>query len=243
MLLFVAHPPTTARDRANDRDPAESGVVFAAVLNAEAGTYPVPSDARTLDASLRAADLCWRRFPYLAERYGDRGLRFARSDSAWLATLTGLDAPAMAEQVTWLRSVLATRGVPSVVLQTQLEILCDELGAALPAGRADHARLREAAGSLGAARQAHVSDAEAAALADEFDAAVGMAWRTRLPDTPLLLGASVADDIDGCPGAAANLAGWLMDPQRFPAAWCAAVQRALDRAWVAAGAMLPKVGQ
>jgi hypothetical protein len=209
------------------------------MLNAEAGTHPVPSDPRQWRAALRAAGLCWRRFPYLAERYGDRGLRFTRSDSAWLATLTSFDPPVLAEQVAWLRGVLATRGVPSVVLQTHLEILCDELGAALPADRAAHGKLREAAADLLAARRTHVADAPLAALAEEFDTTAEACWRRRLPHTPCLLAASVADDIDGSPGAMANLARWLTDPHRFPAGWRAAVTTALARACAHAGVTVP----
>lgn len=208
------------------------------MLNAEAGTHPVPSDPREWDAALRAGDLCWRRFPYLAERFGKRGLRFARSDSAWLATLTRLDPPVVSEQVAWLRGILATRGIPSVVMQTHLEILCDELAAALPAGRVAHGRLREAAVGLAAARRAHVAEAPLAALAAEFAAATGERWRTRLPHTPVLLAAALADELDGSVGAVRSLVGWLTEPQRFPPAWRSAVETALGRACAAAGVNL-----
>lgn len=210
------------------------------MLNAEAGTHAVASDPRAWAASLRAVDLCWRRFPYLGMRYGERGLRFTRSDSAWLASLPEFDPPVVAEQVTWLRGLMATRGMPSVLLQTHLDILCDELDAALPSGQAAHAKLRAAAAGLTEARRAHVTDAQLAALAADFDATAGD-WGSRLPHTPLLLAAAVADEIDGCPGAVDSLAGWLTDTQRFPAEWRAAVGVALARACADAGVRVPRV--
>lgn len=202
--------------------------MFAAeIINAEAGDHPVPSDPRVLEASLRAADLCWHRFPYLAERYGERGHRFTRSDSAWLATLTCLNLAKINEQVSWLRGVLATRGVPSIMLQAHLETLCDELDAAVPAEHLIHAKLRQVAERLHEARRVHISDCEAERLSDAFDHAVGVGLASRLPRTALLLVSSVADENDGARGATASLGGWLTDAQRFPPAWRAAVEASL----------------
>lgn len=205
-------------------------MVSANMLNAEAGAHPVPSDPPKLGASLRAADSCWRRFPYLAERYGERGYRFSRSDSAWLATLTQPDMPDVMEQVRWLRDVLATRGIPSLILQSHLEILCAELDAAAPEGYAAHTRLRRAAESLHEARRSHISDVQAAALAEAFEITAEANWRERLPHTPLLLVSAVADELDGSTGAIASLASWLTDRTRFPANWIVAVEAALAQA-------------
>jgi hypothetical protein len=188
-----------------------------------------------MQAALRAADICWFRFPYLADRYGPRGLRFARSDSAWLATLAGLGVPCATGQVFWLRGVLATRGVPSAILQAHLEILCGELDAAVPEDRTAHAALRLAAGDLCVARRAHIPDAAAAALSDEFDGKAGAEWISRYPGTAHLLVSAVADETDGSVGAIGSLALWMTDAQRFPPSWIAAVETALSQASALAG--------
>ncbi|MEI8029390.1 MAG: biliverdin-producing heme oxygenase [Comamonadaceae bacterium] len=65
----------------------ESKTYLVTSINPEAGRHPVPADARELQASIRAGDICWERFPYFEQRYGERGRRFARSDAAWQATL------------------------------------------------------------------------------------------------------------------------------------------------------------
>jgi hypothetical protein len=205
-------------------------VFSATIINADAGTHPVPSDPRALEASVRAGDICWHWFPYLSERYGERGHRFTRSDSAWLATLTRLDLPGATRQIAWLRGVLATRGIPSVLLQTHLEVLCDALDRAIPADHAAHATLRQAAEGLHEARRVRISDGQVTELSEAFDGATGAALRARLPRTPLLLVSAVVDEMDGSPGAVANLAGWLTDRQRFPVDWIAAVEAAIARA-------------
>ncbi|CAH2602043.1 conserved protein of unknown function [Rhodovastum atsumiense] len=202
----------------------------ATMLNAEAGSHAVVSDPRELAASQHAVDGCWLRFPYLAARFGERGLRFSHSDSAWLATLIRLDQARVHEQVAWLRDVLATRGIPSVILQAHLDILADELDAAVPTERDLHARLRQAAAALQEARQRRIPPAREAAMEEQFAREADPAWRARLPDTPSLLVAAMADECDGRIGAVASLEGWLTDPARFPPGWTAAVAAALTQA-------------
>src|SRR5664279_619298 len=111
----------------------ESKTFLVTSINPEAGRHPVPADAREVRASLRAADICWQRFPYFEQRYGERGRRFARSDAAWQATLCQYEPAQILQQVRWLGRVLAGRGMPTLLLQDQLEILVQELSTAIPA--------------------------------------------------------------------------------------------------------------
>ncbi len=60
-------------------------------LNPAAGGVPVPEDVREVKAALRAGAVSCRVFPYLDWRFGERGEKFTRSDSAWLVWLTRLD--------------------------------------------------------------------------------------------------------------------------------------------------------
>lgn len=217
----------------------ESLTLLATSLNPEAGTHPVPVERRELDAVLRGARRCWQRFPYLAKRYGERGWRFTHSDAAWLATLTGLDEGRVIEQVRWLARVLGARGMPSAVLQDQLEVLADELDGAVPENAAGHAKLRAAAQALCGARSAHLGEAQLETLEREFDAGVDAAWRRRFPRTGTLIGAAVADERAGIDGAVDSLVGWLTATEHFPPEWAAAVHDALARARELAGAADP----
>jgi heme oxygenase len=208
----------------------ESKTYLVTSINAEAGRHPIPTDPREVEAALRASERCWARFPYFEARYGERGRRFARSDGAWLASLCQFEPTQIHQQVRWLGHVLATRGMPTLLLQVQLEILGEELAAVRPERTAEYEKLLRAAAQLHATRAERIGDAPLAALAHEFDQAVGPEWSRRLPDAGRLLAAAVADERSGYPGTVASLIQWLADPTRFPAAWIAAVQATLAQA-------------
>lgn len=219
--------------------PDNSKTFLATSINPEAGRHAVPADVREVQASLRAADLCWQRFPYYEQRYGERGLRFARSDAAWQATLYRYAPAQILQQVRWLGRVLAGRGMPTLLLQVQLEILVDELVTALPVNKSDYDKLRVAAADLHATRASYLSDQQLTALGAAFDQAVGTNWGSRLPDTGVLLGCAVADELAGSPGAVTSLQPWLTDADRFPPTWIAAVEATLALARRMAGPARP----
>ena len=208
----------------------ESRTFLVTSINPEAGRHPVPADAREVQASLRAADLCWHRFPYYEHRYGERGRRFARSDAAWQATLGQYEPAQILQQVRWLGRVLAGRGMPTLLLKEQLEILAAELAAAVPGKKSEYEKLSQAAAQLGDARRRHLADDQSQLIAAGFDRAVGPEWSARFPQTGALLGSAVADELEGSEDAVESLRSWLTDASRFPPEWIAAVETTLDQA-------------
>ncbi|MEI8041765.1 MAG: biliverdin-producing heme oxygenase [Verrucomicrobiota bacterium] len=208
----------------------ESKTFLVTSINPEAGRHPVPADPREVQAALRAAELCWERFPYFEHRYSERGRRFARSDAAWLATLYQFDPEQIHQQVRWLGRVLAARGMPTLLLQDQLQSLATELAAACPERKTSCEKLMQAAAELGAARRRRLTDEQLAALATEFDQAVRPEWSGKIPQAGALLACAVADQLEGYEGAVESLESWMTDPTRFPAHWIAAVQAALRKA-------------
>ena len=208
----------------------ESKTFLVTSINPEAGRHPVPSDEREVQAALRAGDACWKRFPYYEQRYGERGRRFARSDAAWLATLYTYEPAQILQQARWLGRVLAGRGMPTLLLQVQLEILVTELSAAIPGKKSEFEKLSQAVADLRDSRRKHLPDDQLQALAGEFDRAVGPEWSARFPQTGALLGCAVADELEGSQGAVETLRPWMTDPARFPAGWIAAVETTLARA-------------
>lgn len=213
----------------------ESKTFLITSINPQAGRHPVPADAREVQASLRAGDICWERFPYFEQRYGERGRRFARSDAAWQATLYQYPPAQILQQVRWLGRVLAGRGMPTLLLQVQLEILVQELTTAIPERKNDYEKLLPAASALHTSRRTHLTDEQVEKLADEFDRAAAPEWSTRLPHTGVLLCAAVADELEGNENAVESLRAWLSDATRFSAAWIAAVQTTLAKARQQAG--------
>jgi heme oxygenase len=199
-------------------------------INPEAGRHPMPADAREVQASLHAADVCWERFPYYEHRYGERGRRFARSDAAWLTTLCQFDPAQIIQQVRWLGRVLAGRGMPTLLLEVQLEILVESLSVAVPEKASAYERILQAAADLRAARRRHLADEQIQAFAAAFERAVGPEWSARFPHTGAMLVCAVADEGEGSDQAVESLRPWMTDATRFPAAWIAAVAATLDAA-------------
>ena len=208
----------------------ESRVFHVTEINPDAGQHPVPADAREVEASLQAADICWEKFPYLKQRYGERGLRFTRSDSAWLATLVACEPAQIIAQVRWLGRVLAGRGMPTLVLQAHLEKLVEVLSSAIPERKSHYEKLLLASGHLQEARCRYLAQDKLQVLSEAFDRAVGREWFEKLPHTGYLLASAVADEMAGCEGAVENLCKWMADPARFPSVWMNAVEATLAQA-------------
>ncbi|MDP8923358.1 MAG: hypothetical protein M3O34_10845 [Chloroflexota bacterium] len=199
-------------------------------LNPEAGFHRIPNDPREIRAALRAGEWTWRRFPYYEQRYGERGRRFTRSDSAWIVTLAEYPVTVAEKHLRWLGTLLAARGMPRWLLETHLGALYEELVAEVPEKRAAYASLLHVARAFGDERRRYVDDVTAASLAVEFDRRVGPEWSARLPETGALLAAAVADERAGIERAVPSILEWIADPVRFPPEWVAAVHRTIDEA-------------
>ncbi len=206
----------------------ESKTYLVTSINPEAGRHPIPADSREIAAALRAATRCWDDFPYYEMRYGERGRRYANSDGAWLATLGQFEQARVNQQVKWLARVLATRGMPTIMLQVKLEYLYEELVAVIPEKKAEYERLAVAASELHAARCLHIDDNALQTIADAFDSAVGSVWQEKLKYTGTLLACAVADQLEGTTSTSESLETWMTDSARFPGHWIAAVRATLS---------------
>jgi heme oxygenase len=194
-------------------------------LNSDAGNHAMPEELREMQAALLAGERSWRESPYYLARYGERGMRFTRSDSGWLVTLGREEPSVLQRQTEWLSRVLAARGMPSLLLERHLELLHEELAAAVP--EKSYPALRAGA--------AHLRELRLKALPD-FDAAVAEAT-PRLEGGPLspqecavLLVAAAADEKRGLLGAATSLVSWLCDPARASRSFVAAAEATLRAA-------------
>lgn len=205
-------------------------VFTAGMLNPEAGDHAVPKDAREIEAAVAAARKCREEFPYFDERYQERGRSFAKSDTAWLATLFDLPKPLLLNQVEWLGRVLGNRGMPRITLERQLELLHEELVTAVPAKNDQFKGLLEAAESLKKERLHHIPEPAFSDLAREFHIATDGEMQGRLRRTGALIVSAVCDQAAGVSEAVSSLLPWLTDPERFSPQWIAAVQSTLEQA-------------
>lgn len=213
-------------------------------LNPEAGTHPVPQDDRDQLAVLRTTERCLTEYPYFLYRYGLRGRRFSDADGAWLATLPELCSETLLDQVHWLAGVLASRGMPSLLLARHMEILADELLWARPEKAQRSSLLRQCAGVLRAPLDARlprsVLQSRIAAMRQAVPGANDV-HDFACAEAVHLLASAVADEARGLSGAESSLLDWLMDPRRFPETWTRAVRVAHDalrEQWSAGGSGL-----
>jgi heme oxygenase len=184
-------------------------------LNPDAGTHAVPDDLREISAALRAGEQSYREVVYYPARYGEHGLGFIRSDSAWLVTLTREGDVQLLRQTAWIGRVLAARGMPRVLLEQHLELLYRALVAEKPEGL--YGGLLRGAAALRAERLAALPgfDALVESFADRFGNGQIIPGR----EAAMLLASAAADEKQEVPNAVESLAAWLCSPSRFSAGW------------------------
>ena len=198
-------------------------------INPEAGDHPIPDDEREIQAALKASDKSWDVFPYYEHRYGQRGKKFSDSDMCWLATLTDLDPDDLHNQISWIGRVLATRGMPRIMLVHTLRHLHEDLASAVPEKAEAYGKLLRAADALEEERKAIIPDSAFRALSDEFNEAAGSELAQMYRNAGDLLLSAVVDEQSGIQGAVPALSDWMTDPNRFPERWIAAVNAAIDK--------------
>lgn len=200
--------------------PPPSTLTNASVLNRDAGRHYITQDPRELAAATYAGTRTWLAYPYYQARFGDRGRRFTRSDSAWLASLG--DDPAPGQQVDWLAGVLAARGMPTLLLETHLKHLQEALIDILPHRDQRYAWLKRHAESLHERRHAALTPRSSQRLAAGFAPA-----EAPFENMGAVLVAAAADDETGYRRALESVLSWAIDADRFGPGWVAAVEHCI----------------
>jgi len=190
----------------------------------------MPSDPREIEAALRAGRISLKLTPYYAFRYGARGERFTRSDSAFLATLPGQTPATVKKQIEWLAGVLSNRGMPSILLEMHLRVLEKQLKLAVPERRSTYAALGIASAGLRQRRLSAMPEAAAWSVIQAFPEAAGLP-RTRLSlGLGQMLVSAVADERLGIVNAVHSLEPFFLDATVFSPAFIAAISATLARA-------------
>jgi len=205
------------------QQPRKPEHVSARVVNEEAGTHVISADPAEQSAAEAATRRSWREFPYYARRYGERGWRFSLSDSGWISTLCDLPPVAAREQIRWLGGLLASRGMPLVLLERHLFHLHDEMLQAYPDRSARYAALQRSAAGLREARFAQIPEEKFALLAADFEAHVKNCPGRVVNMGTVLVGA-VADELGGTAKAVETVMEWACDEAVFSPEWISAVQ-------------------
>ena len=191
-------------------------------INPHAGTHPITGDPAELEAAHAASDRALEEFPYYVERYGERARLFGASDGAWLATLRDREAEEIGREVLWLGSVLASRGMPRWLLERHLEVLHEELQRRVPDRATFYAVLLNGSAILREQRLTYLSEHDLRQLDAAFAERAGEPSE-RIPWMGAILVAAVADEAGGLPWVVEKVVEWAGDRERFPDAWCDAV--------------------
>ncbi len=186
-------------------------------LNPEAGETPSPPHPQDIALVEHSACVIWRAFPYFAWRYHERGRAFGRSDAGFLTTLTTLDEHPARQQVLWLARLLASRGMPSLLVEYQLESLGR---AARKFGRPGEARLLALAAQLRSERLGAVAAAVTSKCEQLCHAAAQGVHRRR--GAGALIAAAVADRALGRGEHDAALMQWFSNAEPGELAWARA---------------------
>jgi hypothetical protein len=204
---------------------------LASLVNPYAGMHPITLDPDELEAARRAGELSIQHFPYYVRRFGERGRLFGYSDGAWLVTLcAGMGEANALQEITWLWNVLASRGMPGLLLGKHLEFLEECLREVRPDASARWAVLGTGAAHLRRLRTRHLSEADLERIGRDFARHVDGAWDQRLPRMGEILAAAVADEAAGIEKAVSSIVEWATDAERFPESWTRAVEDAVTEA-------------
>lgn len=200
-----------------------------AAINPEAGAHPITSDPVELAAAVSAGERSLADFPYYEARYGERGRRFASSDSAWLVTLTRMRTSEAMRQVLWLGQVLSARGMPQYLLERHLLHLDSALETARPQPPGARRVLLHASRRLAAARESVFPQSLFETLSAGLDRETG-SCEGRIERMGAILVSAVADESLGLANSIVSVESWAADAARFPRIWCDAVTATIHRA-------------
>ena len=198
----------------------------AAAMNFEAGDHVIPQNPLEIDLALRAAKAAWETFPYLEQRYGARGRRFTNSDSCWLVTLTrapGQDAAAKA--LDWLRTVLATRGIPTVVLEAHLRTIQQAIALEFPEQIKMRTQFDLFLSNREAERRVYFGAEGRSPLIDAFNRRFRACGGLRVESAADLIASAWMDERSGVTGSLSALHNWITDVGRFSNDWVANVNQ------------------
>ncbi len=193
-------------------------------VNFEAGDHAMPQAPGEMELALRAGRDAWDRNPYLEMRFGDRGRRFTSSDSCWLVTLIHLPETQGVRSLEWLRSVLASRGISTVILgiylQCILRLWMDEGFGATASGP-------------GLARFLADREAERASLGyavpvvERYERRLARCSGLTVPSAATLIASAWVDERAGIVGALSSTLDWFTDQNRFTPEWTDIVHKLL----------------
>ena len=192
-------------------------------INPEAGRHAMPRSEAEVTRALRCAQSAWLRFPYLDARYGERGRRFTRSDSCWLVALYDVEESLAVESLLWLRKVLSSRGLPTVILETHLEMIDRDIEAEDPGRARQSPGFRTVISRFQAQRDAILPPTVRGTMISQYQGQFDQCLGDGIPGAAEILIDAVIDTAIGIEHARQQVFSWMRDRERFSATWVGTV--------------------
>lgn len=208
--------------------PPEKRIFLATTFNPEAGNHPVPQNLAMIHAAQLASETCLRMYPYFLVRFGERGRSFSLSDALWVSAIFELDFPLLAEQIDWLIAFLSRKGIPSVTMETLLEILAKELLAVSETHAQGAQNLQALAKDLRQKRCAVIDEARTATLILQFEEAGTHCKGETFDNAAILLLSAYVDEQNGIEGALEAMTVEMLNPEKFDTVWIDAASHLLS---------------
>jgi len=197
-------------------------------INLEAGDHAMPQNPLDIAVALRVGADMWVRYPYLEQRFGERGKRFTSSDSCWLVALTEMSVESATWNLDWLRTFLASRGIPTTILEEHLTALSRELAVGSPGAPQPCAHYERFLSRRAAERQA-LLDGSVTQLIDEFERRLRSCAGLTVDSAAHLVTSAWVDERSGLHGALGAVRDWFVDTGRFSSDWIASVNELVQR--------------
>jgi hypothetical protein len=198
-----------------------------AAINFEAGDHAMPQTPLEIDLALRAAKVAWEKYSYLEHRYGERGRRFTDSDSCWLFTLTRAPREiAVTKALEWLRTVLASRGIPTVILESHLTAVLLAIDQEFP-NQPKKIQFDHFLADRKAERRRLVGAESGSHLVEVFDQRFRACTGFNIELAAELIASAWVDEHSGISGSLPALCNWFTDGERFSTDWIANVHELL----------------
>jgi len=192
-------------------------------INPEAGSHMVPQDPMDIVLALQAGKTAWEAFPYLQMRFGERGMRFTSSDSCWLLALTQLSTDAATKNLSWLRRVLAPRGIPTIILMQHLRQIAKLLND--PHAVQSSSRSESYAAFLdNVDLEQKYTNQYLHNSTQKFSRKLTSCNGLRVPDAAELIASAWLDERAGITGAFEATKSWFVDPATFSPDWIELVE-------------------
>ena len=188
-------------------------------VNPEAGDHAMPSHPQEIALALRAGQAAWTKYPYLKHRFGDRGKRFTSSDSCWLVTLSGVSIETATRNLVWLRTVLASRGIPTAILAAHLQAIAEAFAAEFGDQAERRARFEPFLSALACERQTVDTSESIGNLITQFDQRLHRCAGFTIDSTAELITSAWLDEQSGIRGALSATVNWFVDGARFSPDW------------------------